>query len=137
MKIRYIQPNDYNKGYLDLLYQLSQYKSNINYDDFKSYIDQNKNMIIKVIEVDNKIIGAGSLFILNKIHCNPIGQIEDVVIDQNFRIQGFGKLIISNLVKEANIYNCYKIILNSHSENYKFYKSCGFEKSGFQLKLLC
>jgi len=133
MVIRFLQYDDYFKGYMELMYQLSHYEHNITPDQFKMYLDNNKN-IIKVLEHDNKIIGAGSLFVMDKLHCNPYAQIEDVVIDKNYRRQGLGKKIIQDLVETGRPY--YKIVLNCIDENVDFYISCGFTKSGSQMKYI-
>lgn len=136
MDIRIIEENDFKKGYIELLYQLSNYSLNINEIEFKNKIlNKDKNYQIIVLEIDNKIIGAGSIFILNKIHNNNVGLIEDVIIDKNYRSKGYGKLIIEKLVKIGfGDFNCYKIILNSKDHNIKFYESCNFIKVGNELK---
>ena len=132
--IRHIDSNDYN-GYLELLFELSQYKHNIDKLSFDNLLT-NKNCIILVIEFDNKIIGAGSLFILNKLHCNPFGQIEDVVIKKEYRHLGLGKKIINQLVSIGKTKNCYKIVLNCLKNNIEFYNKCGFIEAGFQFKII-
>jgi glucosamine-phosphate N-acetyltransferase len=116
--------NENDIGYLDLL----EYKYSWNFK-------KDPKRIIKVVEQDGKLVGAGTLFILEKLHCNPIGQIEDVVVSEEYRGQGYGKRIVSHLVEIAKNFGCYKIILNSHYHNVDFYIKCGFTKEGVQMVL--
>jgi GNAT superfamily N-acetyltransferase len=121
-----LKPNDY-KEYKDVLFQLSHFEWNGEYTNVS-------NRIIRVLKINGKIIGAGSLFILNKLHCNPFGQIEDVVVSEDYRRNGYGKLIIDDLITIAKDHKCYKIVLNSLKHNEEFYKSCGFDCVASQFK---
>lgn len=134
MNIRNITNDDYN-GYLDLLYELTQYTWNIDKSTFENSL-KDPNRIILVIEDNKKLIGAGSIFILNKLHCNPFGQIEDVVIKKEYRQLGLGKQLIEQLISIGKAKNCYKIVLNSLKHNIVFYEKCGFVESGVQFKML-
>lgn len=132
-EIRDIEPLDYYKGYLELMFEFSGFKKQVSFQEFQDSIN---NCTIKVIENDNKIIGAGSLFILRKSHCNPIGQIEDVMIHSLFRNKGLGKKIIQSLLNESRNNGCYKTVLNSLPHNKQFYLNCNFIESGIQFKHL-
>lgn len=132
--------DDYN--YLDFIFQFTNYKYSTNQENFKKYIDNLKNnnlgKIILLIEKNtSKIIGAGTILILHKIHNNPIGEIHDVYIDENYRKLGLGKKIIEHL---SNIgieeYKCYKIILNCLDYNVSFYEKCSFHKVGNEMKYI-
>lgn len=133
MIIRNIEKDDFNRGYLELLFELSNFKSTITQEEFNDYIE-NKKCIIKVVEIENKIIAAGSLFIMSKLHCNPFGQIEDVVVKKEYRKSGLGKQIVEILTETGKNLGCYKIVLNSLEHNIEFYNKCGFLQSGIQFK---
>jgi len=136
MIIRNIQYDDYDKGYMDLLKQFTNYDYYIDEEFFKKYISINKHIRIIVIEENNRIIGAGTIFKLEKLHNNPVGQIEDVIIDKNERNKGYGIAIIKKLIDIAkNEYNAYKVILNCVNDNITFYKKCGFTIVGNEMKL--
>ena len=132
--------NDYH--YLDFIFQFSKTKYNTNKENFNKYIENLKNnnlgKIILLIDKDtNKIIGAGTILILHKIHNNPIGEIHDVYIDENYRKLGLGKKMIEYLsnigIKE---YKCYKIILNCLDYNISFYEKCNFQKVGNEMRFI-
>lgn len=137
--LRNIEYDDFNKGYMDLMYEFTNYNYPITKEEFVNFIDRYDNYRIVVIysEIEKRIIGAGTIIIVRKIHNNPIGQIEDVIISEKYRKNGLGKQIIEKLIDIGkNEFKCYKIILNCLEKNIKFYKNCGFFEIGVEMKLL-
>jgi len=131
---RYLELNDYNKDYCNLLEQLTTI-NNITYDMFNKQfinIDTNENHYIIVIEdlQKKKIIGSGTLLIENKfIHnCKNVGHIEDIVINKQYRNNKLGGKLIKILVNIATKNNCYKVILNCSNNLITYYKKIGFGK---------
>jgi glucosamine-phosphate N-acetyltransferase len=136
---RNIEYDDFEKGYIDLMYEFTNYNYPITKEDFVNFIDTHKNYRIVVIysEIEKRIIGAGTIIIVHKIHNNPIGQIEDVIISEKYRKNGLGKQVIEKLIDIGkNEFKCYKIILNCLEKNIKFYENCGFIEVGVEMKLL-
>jgi predicted GNAT family N-acyltransferase len=127
--------DNYNE-YLELMYEFTNYKKDVTIEDFKTYIDNRDKIRILVIYNDeNKLIGTGTIFKLEKLHNNPIGQIEDVIISEKYRGNGLGKLIIEKLVLVGlNEFKCYKVILNCLDKNIDFYKKCNFNIVGVEMK---
>jgi glucosamine-phosphate N-acetyltransferase len=126
--------------YLNMMFEFTNYKYDLSKNDFEKEVnDMNNNSMKKIIVIiyDEIIIGAGTIFKLNKLHNNPIGQIEDVIIRNEFRGKGLGKLLINKLI-DIGLYNfgCYKIILNCLDKNIDFYKKCGFENVGVEMKYI-
>ena len=138
--IREIDSSDFNIGYMDLMYEFTNFNYPMNQENFTNYLNNHKdNIHILVIydSTNNKIIGAGSIFKINKLHNNPIGQIEDVIITKEYRKFGFGKLLINKLIDIGkNKFKCYKIILNCLEHNIQFYKNCNFNIVGVEMKLV-
>lgn len=137
--IREIKTDDF-ENYMKLMYEFTNYKKDISNIEFKNklfFMKDNNLCCILVIEKLNQIIGAGTIFNLNKLHNNSVGQIEDVIIDSSFRGLGYGKLLIDKLVEIGKTkYNCYKIILNCIEKNVNFYEKCNFEIVGVEMKYL-
>jgi len=133
--INEIQQDDFF-NYIQLMYEFSNYKKDIHKDDFINYISKYRDIIrIFVIKHNNICIGAGSLFILDKLHNNKVGQIEDVIITKKYRKYGYGKMLIDKLVEVANVeFNCYKVILNCLEKNIGFYEKCNFNNVGVQMR---
>jgi glucosamine-phosphate N-acetyltransferase len=135
MNCRYLAWDDYQKGYFDLLSQLT-HTPTLHYERFLEIhkkITSNKNHHILVLEdtESQKIIGTGTVFIEQKFirggQC--VGHIEDIVVDNSFRGQGFGKLLIETLIQICKDNNCYKVLLDCSPENTEFYKKVGLSDS--------
>lgn len=116
------------KEYLSLIYKLSKYKCNIikeiNIDNRYIYIIKNNQ---------NNIIGTGTLYIINKVHCDNVGLIEDVIIEEKYRKKGLGYFLIKHLKNKAINSNCYKIMLDCKEHNIIFYKKNNFEIIGYNM----
>lgn len=137
--IRELIPEDYEK-YIKLMEEFTNYKYSTSYDKFKNdliLVSNNCKILVIINKMDNDLIGAGSIFKIHKLHNNPIGQIEDVIVTQKYRGYGLGKVLIKKLVEIGlNDYKCYKIILNCNDENIKFYEACGFLRVGNEFKFV-
>ena len=137
--IRHLSPNDYFKGYFDLLEQLTVVdKEDINFNQFNSFINNlSNNHKIYIIEYNNQIVATGTILIEQKIihDFGKVAHIEDIVVDSSKRGYGFGKKIITYLVNIFKNLNCYKIILDCSDSNIDFYKKCGFKKKENQMAL--
>ena len=137
MFLREINSDDYHNGYMDLLFEFSNYKKEVSFEDFTTYINRRDSIRILVAIDENHIVGAGTFFKLDKLHNNPVGQIEDVIITESYRGKGIGKQIIDSLVKIGlHEMNCYKVILNCLDKNIKFYEKCGFTMVGSQMRYI-
>jgi glucosamine-phosphate N-acetyltransferase len=135
MDFRLINESDYSQ-YLLFIEELSKFKSNLSFDEFKKKLEDMKDIYIMVIYDNKLLIGCGSIFIMNKIHCNPIGYIQDVLIDENYRKHGLGKQLVNKLISIGKEKNCYKIILNCHENNKHFYEKCDFSQAGLEMKYI-
>ena len=59
-----------------------------------------------------------------------VGHIEDVVVDEAYRGSSLGRALIDRLVRYATVdKNCYKVILDCHENNTRFYEKCGFHRA--------
>lgn len=127
-------PGDFDKGYLTLVEQLSNYHMEMTRDSFDNMIGQPLYPHTVVIEDKGKIVACGSLLIIRKIHTRNIAQIEDVVVDKDYRGKGLGKAIINYLIEMTKrTLNCYKIILCCKDSNRTFYEKCGFKVEGLEM----
>jgi glucosamine-phosphate N-acetyltransferase len=137
--IRELIKDDYIQ-YLNIMYEFTNYKYELSKEEFEKHIDEmesNKLKKILIITKDDELIGAGTIFKMVKLHNNPIGQIEDVIITEKFRNYGFGKILIKYLIEIGlKEFKCYKVILNCLEKNIGFYERCGFEEVGFEMKYI-
>ena len=86
---------------------------------------------IVAIEKGN-VLGYASIHYIKKI-TRKSGIIEDVVVKENQRGKGIGKLLVKNLIEKAKKNDCDKIILSSSKKNLKFYQKLGFQKNEFEM----
>jgi glucosamine-phosphate N-acetyltransferase len=137
MEFRNLEINDYYRGYLDLLSQLTEVnKENITFEKFSNFIKNlSNNHKIIVIVYENKIVANGTLLIEDKIihGISKVGHIEDIVVDSESRGSGLGKKIVSYMTNLAKENNCYKVILNCKEENSGFYQKCGYVRKEIEM----
>jgi predicted N-acetyltransferase YhbS len=81
---------------------------------------------------EGNVLGYASIHYIKKI-TRKSGIIEDVVVKENQRGKGIGKLLVKNLIEKAKKNNCDKIILSSSEKNLKFYQKLGFQKNEFEM----
>ena len=111
-------------------------------DSFSKNYDKKINeSIFSSDEVDGivalekgNVIGYASIHYIKKI-TRKSGIIEDVVVKENQRGKGIGKLLVKNLIEKAKKNDCDKIILSSSKKNLKFYQKLGFQKNEFEMIL--
>ena len=109
-------------------------------DSFSKNYDKKINeSIFSSDEVDGivalekgNVLGYASIHYINKI-TRKSGIIEDVVVKEDQRGKGIGKLLVNNLIEKAKKNNCDKIILSSSEKNLKFYQKLGFQKNEFEM----
>lgn len=121
--VRKIVMNDYEQ-YVKLIKQL------IDFDETESTRSVFEKMIcqstILVVKVDGKLVATGKLAYDQKISGKTIGFIEDIVVDNEYRGNGYGKLLMSQLIEKGK-FDCYKFVLNCKDDKIDFYKKCGMK----------
>ena len=123
------------KQYLNLINHFTSDIKDVSFEEFVQHRNKSTNKIY-VIKDNNQIIATGSLIIdykfMHNLSC--MAHIEDVVVDEKYRGKGYGKRVINELKKIArDEYKCYKVILDCHEHNIKFYEKCGFEQKQVQM----
>ena len=102
-----------------------------------------KTMMVKGIkfstEIDGKEIGRAFLYILlNDLHEEPFGYLEDVYVNENFRREGICTQLLNEVIEEAKRRGCYKIVATSRyirKEIHKLYEHFGFKEQGIEFRL--
>lgn len=135
--MRFLEKSDYQKGYLDLLGQLTliNYFGEEKFNEIFEKINGSGNIEIYVIEKDNKIIASATIIYEQKFIRNGgiVAHLEDVVVHKEFRGINLGQKLIENIVKIAKLKNAYKIILDCNEKLINFYGKNGFEKKEIQM----
>ena len=140
-EFRTIDRSDYDKGVIDLLSELTvAEKDKMSRNDFNDYVDYvwyNPFFDTLVLEHNGVIVATGSILVERKLIHNfgAVAHIEDVVVKSGYRGKDLGKKILQALVDLAKECECYKVILDCDEKNIGFYKKCGFERHGVQMRL--
>jgi glucosamine-phosphate N-acetyltransferase len=129
---RLLEENDYNKGFFELLSQLTMAEKcelSVWKDKFKE-MKSIQNMDIIVIE-DRKtgmIVGSITLIYEPKFirGLGYVCHIEDFVIDANHRKHKLGSVMLDISLAFSKLKKCYKIILDCDEKVQGFYQKNGF-----------
>jgi phosphinothricin acetyltransferase len=92
---------------------------------------ENKNATILVAQDGQRIVGVGTLYVIQKIG-KRAGHVEDVVVDSEYRGQGIGKKIMKALIATARTKNVSRIELTSGVD--RIVANALYEKMGFKLR---
>ena len=79
-------------------------------------------------------IGLSGYWISTKLYCGRYLEMDNVVIDENYRSKGIGKLLCDYLEQKAIESRCGMIMLDAYLENeaaHRFYEREGFTKRGY------
>ncbi|MFZ6036315.1 MAG: GNAT family N-acetyltransferase [Patescibacteria group bacterium] len=100
-------------------------------------IRKNKNHYIFVAleKKTREVIGATTVLIEPKfIHdCGFLAHVEDVVVRPGYEGQGIGRALMEKAMKTAQQADCYRVLLDCHDTNVKFYEKLGFSKRGNEM----
>ena len=134
LQFRPLQISDYDKGYVQLLGQLTK----LGVVDEETYQRQFKAMkstgchYVFVIEDLDKhtVIANATLLIEHKFtHTGAQrGRVEDVVVHDDYRGQHLGILMLETLTMLGKVLGCYKISLDCTSDMVAYYKKFGYQE---------
>ncbi|XP_012264494.2 probable glucosamine 6-phosphate N-acetyltransferase [Athalia rosae] len=132
--IRPLSVGDYERGFIQLLGQLTQV-GDITREQF---VDRFKKMktsgdyYVVVVEDRNtgKVIASATLLTEQKfIHdCSLRGRLEDVVVNDHYRGKSLGQLIVRTISLLSQRLRCYKLSLDCRDKLIDFYVKLGFSK---------
>ena len=140
MIVRKLEYEDYNKGFFELLSQLTSAEKP-SFEDFKKHIDLINQRNVEQIYVatfdENTIVGTICVFVEVKfIHgLSKIGHIEDFVVEEKVRRNRIGTKLMDIAKKYCENQNCYKIILDCEDKLIPFYQRFGFKKKANSMQL--
>lgn len=123
--------------YLRVLGQLSP-TTEVTSQNFEAFCeDTSKETWVLCQNSDNTVLAIGSLYKLVKMSRSGtiLGVIEDIVVDQAFRGQNYGRQMVEHLVERARSNGCYKCILSAKAENAGFYQKIGFQSKEVSMML--
>ena len=137
---RPLERTDFNKGYLNLLSQLTKV-GDYSQELFENQFDTMKKMpgshLIIVVEDpgqdgEGHVVASASLLVECKFIHNAAmrGRIEDVVVDSNHRGKHLGSLLLEVLNLFSKALGCYKVTLDCKEKMLGYYKKLGYVNEG-------
>jgi glucosamine-phosphate N-acetyltransferase len=129
---RKLTKNDY-VSYFNLIQQFRP--TSYSKEQFDKFLSSLQQTDIIVMIHQNKIIASGTILYETKLihNISLYAHIEDIIVDNQFRKQGIGKLLIEYLVQCCKNKNCYKILLDCQKELIPFYEKNKFQENGVQM----
>ncbi|MDP3919129.1 MAG: GNAT family N-acetyltransferase [Nanoarchaeota archaeon] len=91
-----------------------------------------------VNEMGQEVARAYLYVLTNDLHKEPFGFMEDVFVEEPFRTNGYGNILVDAVIEEAKSRGCYKLICTSrHSkpEVHSWYERKGFENHGLEFRI--
>ena len=138
--VRKLRADDFAKGYLALLSQLSvvgDVSKERFEEQFRILESKGDDYVILVVEDAEKatVMATGTLIVEHKFirGCSRVGHIEDIVVLSEARGQGLGLRVVSALMEEALRLKCYKVILDCDEKNVGFYEKLGMKRKEVQM----
>lgn len=132
MNIRHISLKDYQQ-YTTFI------NTNISQKGFEIFLNNvlGELHIIYILEINNKIIGTGTLFVEKKLTYGgtKMGHIENILIDENYRGNGYGENLVKKLLEYAKNINCYRVDLNCTKELESFYNKNNFTTGNISMHI--
>jgi len=128
---------------LELYGELTEQQHHLSADDVQSVFTEIVSMAgheLLVAEDEGEVIGTMVLLIVPNLSHGalPWAVVENVVVDQRYRRQGIGKLLMKYAIARARKAGCYKVQLLSNKkrrEAHRFYQALGFETSAYGFRL--
>ena len=87
-----------------------------------------------VMDQDKNLIAVSGIWIGTKLYCGKYLEMDNVVVDQNYRSKGIGEELYNYIEQLAYDNGCKVIMLDAYKENtraHAFYEKYGFSAKGF------
>ena len=134
LKLRPLQISDYDKGYVQLLSQLT--KVGVMDEDtfqkqFKAMKSTGCHYAFVIEDLDKGTVIANATLLIEHKFTHAAaqrGRIEDVVVDDSYRGQHLGLVMLETLTMLGKKLGCYKISLDCTSEMSGYYKKFGYQE---------
>jgi GNAT superfamily N-acetyltransferase len=93
------------------------------------WLEESPNDIVYVAVADNKVVGWMHIFYTVRVESSPFCEIAGLVVDEQQREKGIGKLLIQEAAEWSKTKNCASLRVRTNvtrTETHKFYQNTGF-----------
>jgi len=133
MEIRELKTVDEMISQLSVMQELYPSLTEIQYHEMLSEMIPNNYGQIAVFE-NEKCVGISGYWIGTKLWCGKYLELDNVIVQKEYRSKGVGKLLSDFLDNKAHLNNCTILVLDAYTSNFKahrFYYNQGFSPKGF------
>ena len=133
MEIRELKTIGEMISQLSVMQELYPSLTEIQYYEMLSEMIPNNYGQIAVFE-DGKCVGISGYWIGTKLWCGKYLELDNVIVQKEYRSKGVGKLLSDFLGNKAHLNNCTILVLDAYTSNFKahrFYYNQGFSPKGF------
>jgi len=115
---------------------VSQLRTELSYKEFEDLVYDMRHMDYKMIGImqDDELITYAGVAIQTNLYHKRHLYVFDLVTDEKYRMQGYGRIMLDYLADFAKMGMCEKLVLSSGLKKeraHKFYIANGFEKKSF------
>lgn len=122
---------------LDIAYDVvKQLRTTLSYDEFEDLVYDMRHIEYKmfgILEQERLVTYAGVSILTNLYHKRHLF-VYDLVTDEAYRSQNFGKMMLEYLLDYAKMGMCENLVLSSgfqREDAHRFYENDGFEKKSY------
>jgi len=140
MIVREAVPDDLNRGLWELVNTFGETDTSSIPHNERQVLYERANANAKVFVCVNEkrqVVGTAKLLIECKLHHGgaAVGHLEDVVVHEEWRRRGIGRLLVRRVMEEASRpeNNIYKVILECSDDLARFYTNSGFRRLGCEM----
>ena len=133
MEIRELKTIDEMISQLSVMQELYPSLTEIQYYEMLSEMLPNNYGQIAVFE-DGKCVGISGYWIGTKLWCGKYLELDNVIVQKEYRSKGVGKILSDFLDNKAHLNNCTILVLDAYTSNFqahRFYYNQGFSPKGF------
>ncbi|HAD33022.1 MAG TPA: N-acetyltransferase [Chitinophagaceae bacterium] len=104
-------------------------------DTYQAYLKRMVDLGYRqvVVRKDSNLIAVTGYWLGVKLYCGPYLEVDNLVVQEDFRGLGIGRQIMEFLYQEAQQKGCLVIMLDAYKNNTRagqFYSNLGFEAKG-------
>jgi ribosomal protein S18 acetylase RimI-like enzyme len=108
----------------------------VNAEDYKKMLQEMTphNYFQVGVYEGEKLLAISGYWICTKIYCGKYLEIDNFVVDKEYRSKNIGKTLVDWMLNEAKKQGCKTVLLDAYVENFKahkFYYQQGFIARGF------
>lgn len=106
---------------------------------YETDINTSRRMYL-IAKKESNIVGICTLVVKDNLHYLKVAIVDELIVDENYRNQGIGKMLLDRAVDIVREKQCFKIELHSgikRVDAHRFYESNGFEMSSYYFTKKC